>query len=338
MKELNQAYFAELLVQDLSFNSSQFPAPLTGLDAHVIMNGKKANLDQFELEMGNSNLSITGFLSDLPAIIHHESIPVAAHLEIKSDRLDLAELTNYSAMDSTGVDEQIKDLSLSFSFNALGNAFTEFHHLPKGEFYIDNLYANLEHYPHTLHDFHADVLVDEDDLQIVDFKGGIDESDFHFNGLIHDYSFWMQNNLNGDVNLDITLQSNMLKLEDLLAYKGENYLPKDYRHEEIKGLDMHLQSRMHYSNSNLSSIDITMDKLAGKMQIHPLKFEEFSGQFHLEDEHLMIQKLHGKLGKTIFDMEMNYYLGKDESIKKRDNAFSLKSDFIDFDALNELQS
>lgn len=333
LENLNQAYFAELLIRDLSFNSTEFPAPLADLDAHLIMNGKKADLDKFDLKMGNSNLSITGLLSDLPAIIHHSNTPVNAHLELKSTMLDITELT-YSAIDSTGIDEQIENLRLAFSFNALGDAFTEFQHLPKGEFFIDNLYADLKHYPHTLHDFHADILVQEDDMQVVDFKGIIDASDFHFNGHIHDYSFWMQEKLNGDVDLDVTLKSDKLKLEDLLAYGGENYIPNDYQHEEIKGLDVHLQSRMHYTDSELISVDLQLDKLVGKMHIHPLALEEFSGRFHMEDEHLMIQNLHGKMGKTVFDMAMNYYLGEDEKIKKRDNSFVLKSDFIDFDAIS----
>ena len=69
---------------------------------------------------------------------------------------------------------------------------------------MDSLHAQLKHYPHELHDFHADILIDEHDLKIVDFTGHIDQSDFHFDGLVHDYEFWMQPELNGDVDLDIS--------------------------------------------------------------------------------------------------------------------------------------
>lgn len=334
LNELNQAYFAELNIKDLSFNSEDLPAPLADLDVHLEMNGKKADLDKFNLKMGQSNLAISGFLSDLPAIVHHTPTPVSAHLEITSKVLDIAELTHFSPTDSTGTDERIENLSLAFSFNALGNAFTEFKHLPKGEFFIDNLYADLKHYPHTLHDFHADVLVKDDDLKIVDFTGFIDQSDFHFNGLIHDYSFWMQDQLNGDVDVDITLKADMLKFENLFTYQGQNYVPKDYQHEQIKGLEFNINSSMHYTSSELKSVDFRIENLEGKMLLHSLKFEEFSGRFHLENEHLNVEKFHGKMGLTIFDINMNYYLGKDDAIRKKDNAFSLKSDFIDFDALS----
>lgn len=334
LEDLNQAYYAELNVRDLAFDSEDLPVPLADLDVHLIMKGKKALLDQFNLKMGVSDLSITGYLSDLPAIVHHTKTPVNAHLEIKSEAIDVAELTEYSESDSTGVDEQIEDLSLAFSFNALGNAFTEFKHLPRGEFFIDDLYADLKHYPHTLHDFHADVIVKDEDLKIIDFTGLIDDSDFHFNGLIHDYSFWMEEALHGDVNLDITLKSDLLRLEDLFSYQGESFVPKDYRHEEIEGLEIHMQTSMLYEQDSLYSIDVQLDKLAGKMHVHPLAFEDFSGKFHYGEDHIMVEKFVGTMGRTSFLMNMNYYLGEDSLARKRDNIFNLSSDFIDFDALS----
>ncbi len=334
LNDLNQAYYAALKIENLAFSSKELPFPLKDLDVHLEMNGKKAEVDKFNITLGNSNLSITGSLSDLPAIVHHTKTQVSAQLEIKSNLLDIAELTNYSEADSVGVNEQIENLSLAFSFNALANAFTEFQHLPKGEFFIKDFYADLKQYPHRLHDFEAAVLVNDDDLNIVDFSGFVDASDFHFNGVIYDYSSWMQDELNGDVNFDITLKSNLLKFENFFIYQGENYVPEEYRHEEIEDLALHLESTLHYETSALRSIKVQIDKFDGKMHVHPLRFENFNGQFQYEDEHLMVENFKGKMGRTNFEIGMNYYLGDDVSIKKRDNVFSLTSDFIDFDALS----
>ncbi len=265
--------------------------------------------------------------------MHHTSIPVEAHLEITSDVFDIAELTGFSAKDSTGVDERIEDLSVGFSFESSARNFTESKYLPVGEFFIDSLHAQLKHYPHELHDFHADILVDERDLRIVDFTGYIDASDFHFNGLVHEYEFWMQKELNGDVDLDITLTSDALHLEDVFSYQGENYVPEDYRHEEFDQLVLHLNSSMHYKESALHSVDLDLDKLNAKMKIHPMRLEDFNGRIHYEDDHLVIEKLHGKMGRTVFNVDMNYYLGEDETIKKRDNHLGLKTNYIDSDQL-----
>ncbi|WP_298545881.1 AsmA-like C-terminal region-containing protein [uncultured Aquimarina sp.] len=335
LEKLNQAYFTELIIKDLSLVAKELPAPLHDLNVHLVMNGKEATLNQFEMLMGNSDLSVSGFLSDLPAIVHHTNIPVDVHLDIASKYLDVAELTSFSKQDTikTGFDEQIKELSLGLSFKASAKDFTESKYLPKGEFFIDSLYADLKHYPHKLHDFHADVLIDDKDLEIVDFTGYIDDSDFHLDGLIHEYAFWMQPKLNGDVDLDINLTSNKLRLEDVFSYKGENYVPKEYRHETFDDLALHVASSMHYKDSALHSIDLALDKLDTKMKLHPLRFHDFKGNIHYEDEHIVIKDFHGEIGTTNFNFDLNYYLGDDQQIKKRDNYFALKANYIDFDAL-----
>lgn len=335
LQKLNQAYFAELNIKDLSLEAKELPAPLHDLNVQLVMNGKEANLNQFELLIGESDLSISGFLSDLPAIVHHTDIPVDVHLDISSKNLDIAQLTRFSNQDSikTGFDEQIKKLSMGFSFKASAKDFTESKYLPKGEFFIDSLYADLKHYPHKLHDFHADVLIDDEDLKIVDFTGYIDDSDFHLDGLIHDYAFWMQPELNGDVDLDINLTSKKLKLEDIFSYKGENYVPEEYRHEEFDELALHFASSMHYKDSALHSIDLTLDKLDTKMKLHPLRFDNFRGNIHYEDEHIVIKDFHGEIGTTNFNFDLNYYIGEDQKIQKRDNYLAVKANYIDFDAL-----
>ncbi|MEP3207212.1 MAG: AsmA-like C-terminal region-containing protein [Gilvibacter sp.] len=335
LQKLNQAYYAELKVENVSLAAKQLPIPIDQLNVNLVMNGKEATLNQFKLLMGESDLSISGTLSDLPAIVHHTNIPVKAHLDITSNYLDIAQLTAFSVQDSvqTGFDEQIKDLSLGLSFEASAKDFTESEYLPKGEFFIDSLYAELKHYPHKLHDFHADVLIDDVDLKVVDFTGYIDDSDFHFDGLIHDYAFWMQPELNGDVDLDINLASDKLRLEDVFSYKGENYVPKEYRHEIFDNLTLHFTSSMHYRDSTLHSIDLALDKLDTKMEVHPQRLHDFRGSIHYEDDHIVIKDFHGEIGTTNFNFDLNYYLGENQQIKKRDNYLNVRANYIDYDAL-----
>ncbi|MEM0932093.1 MAG: AsmA-like C-terminal region-containing protein, partial [Bacteroidota bacterium] len=335
LQQLNQAYYAALKVENLHLEAKELPVPLDSLNVNLLMNGKKAILKQFDMLMGNSAISIRGFLSDLPAIVHHTDTPVEAHLDITSKFLDIAELTGFSVQDSIqmGYDEQVENLSLGLSFVASAKDFTESAYLPKGEFFIDSLNAELKHYPHRLHDFHADVLIDDKDIQVVDFTGFIDDSDFHFDGLVHDYAFWMRPERNGDVALDFNLNSKKLRLEDVFSYKGENYVPEEYRHELFDELALHFTSKMHYKDSSLHSIDIALDKLDTKMELHPQRFHDFRGNIRYEDDHLVINDFHGEIGSTNFNLDINYYVGKDQAIKKRDNYLAIQADYIDYDAL-----
>ncbi|WP_350285787.1 AsmA-like C-terminal region-containing protein [uncultured Croceitalea sp.] len=335
LQQLNQAYYAALKVENLHLEADGLPVPVDSLNVDLQMNGKAATLKQFELLMGNSDIAINGFLSDLPSIVHHTNIPVAAHLDITSNYLDIAELTGFTAQDTTqtGFDEQVKNLSLGLSFVGAAKDFTEAEHLPKGEFFIDSLYAELKHYPHRLHDFHADILIDDKDLKIADFTGHIDDSDFHFDGLVHDYAFLMQPERNGTIALDVNLTSKKLRLEDVFAYKGENYVPEEYRHEIFDDLALHFTSKMQYTDASLQSVAIALDKLNTKMELHPQRFHDFKGNIRYGDDHITINDFHGEIGSTSFNIDLNYYLGEDESVKTRDNYLAVTADYIDYDAL-----
>ncbi|MDC3388306.1 AsmA-like C-terminal region-containing protein [Flavobacteriaceae bacterium] len=337
LNQINQAYLIELLVKDLSITSNDLPAPLKDLNMHMEMDNKGARINYFNMLMGKSDVSISGFVSDLPAIIHHTDKPIEVHLDIKSNLIDLAELTRFSEKDNKQVDEQVTDLRLGLSFKSIAKDLTEFKNLPKGEFLIDSLHAQLKHYPHELHDFHSDILIDDKDLNIVDFTGNIDDSDFHLDGLIHDYGFWMKKELKGNVDLDINFTSKQLKLKDVFSYNAKNYVPKDYRHEKFENLVLHMNSNMYYKDSSMQTIDINLDRLETKMGVHPLRFKNFNGKVHYEDKQIVIEDFHGEIGKTNFTIDLNYYLGEDKAIKKRDNYLGLKSNYIDFDELNNFK-
>lgn len=335
LQKLNQAYYAALEIENLHLEAENLPVSLDSLNVHLLMNGKEATLKQFDLLMGNSDVSISGFLSDLPSIVHHTNNTVETHLDITSKHLNIAELTSFFAKDTTRTtfEEEVDNLSLGFSFVGSAKDFTESEYLPKGEFFIDSLYADLKHYPHRLHDFHADVLIDDKDIKIVDFKGYIDDSDFHYDGLVHDYAFWMQPERNGDVVLDVNLNSKKLRLEDVFSYKGENYVPEEYRHEIFDDLALHFTSKMHYSDSSLQYVDLDLDLLDTKMELHPQRFHDFKGNIRYEDQSIKINDLHGEIGSTTFNVNLNYYLGEENSIKMPDNFLEVSADYIDYDAL-----
>lgn len=329
IEELNEKYSMHLKLDDVSFVTDYYPLPIKNLNASTSLDGHSALIDHISIKIGNSDLTIRGLVDDLPAIIHHTDKPVDTKLSISSNFLDLFELTG---SDSSAIDEQIQYLSLNMDFKASAKSFTESKYLPQGEFFIENFYAKLKHYPHTLHDFHADIFIDEQDLRIVDLKGMIDKSDFLFTGKLEHYEKWLDEDPGGDSKIEFNFNSNQLKLESLLSYKGENYVPEEYRHEELDNLSFHGFTFLHY-NHKLESIDLNIDHFKAKMKIHPLRFENFNGRIHYEDDHIVIENFEGKMGKSQFSTNLNYYLGTDVSIRKRDNHFSLVASHLDLDQL-----
>jgi len=331
IEKLKESYFTELKVTNLSFKSDKFHLPLNKINIDATLVGHVATIRQFDVSVGKSDVSIRGTISDLPAIIHHSKDNVIASLIIKSTYLDIHELTSGNK-EKKGVDEQIENLSMAVSFKSSANSFTESPNLPVGEFFIDNLYAKMKHYPHTLHDFHADLFVDSSDFRIIDFTGMVDKSDFHFNGKLHKYDLWFMDISRGDTKMEFDLTSKHLLLENIFSYKGENYVPEDYRHEELKDLRLHGQLALHFKDS-LKSADLYIEQFTTQAKVHKYKIEKFKGQVHFENEHLMVKDFSGKIGKSVFEIDLNYYFGKDEATKKRDNHFGIVANHLDFDEL-----
>ena len=330
VSKLNESYEMKIGLKNVHFASDQLDLPIKNFNFLTEVHGHKATVKIFDLLYGKSDLEVIGTIDDLPAILHHTDKEVDTRLKISSKYLDIYEITGGEK--KNGFDEQIENLEMDFDFKASARSFTESKHLPKGEFFIENMYAKLKHYPHTLHDFHADIFVEEEDLRVVDFKGMIDKSDFLFTGKLEHYEKWLDEHPGGDSKIEFNLASNMLQLESLFSYKGENHVPEEYRHEEFDNLKIHGFTYLHYDDG-LKSMDLNLDKFDGKMKVHPLKFENFNGRVHYEDKHLVVEDFHGKLGKSVFKTTLHYYLGDNEKIKKRDNHFSITASRLDIDQL-----
>lgn len=329
IEKLNESYYTELHVADLQFKIPGYKERIENINIDAHMDGHKAMLDRFHLDVGHSSINIDGIISDLPALIHHTSIPVEAHLNIASDEINITELT--AAKGEKVVKEVISDMEMKLTFNSSAKAMTESPHLPIGEFFIDDFHADLSTYPHRFHDFHADILIDSTDLSVVDFSGMLDKTDFHFTGKVETYPMWFQDSLEGDTRIEYDLTSKHFGLEDIFSYQGENYVPEDYRHEEVTNAKIHGDVKLHFRDHKLVTTDIMLTELAGKMKMHPLRFSNFKGRVHIEDEHLTMEEFGGAIGRSSFETDLSYYFGSKKG--KKEDFLEFKSPYLDFDKL-----
>jgi hypothetical protein len=327
IERLNESYFTELMVENLKFNSSESPVPLRDLDLKATLKGHVAKIEKLNIKAGTSDIHVVGDVSDLPAILHHTNDQVACHLKIRSQKLNVSELTRDKGGKSA-VEEEIEELKMELAFKSSARSFTESPNLPIGEFFVDNLYAKMKYYPHTLHNFHADVFVDDRNFRVIDFSGILDKSDFHFSGKLENYDLWFEEKLQGDTNLEFDLTSNRLKFADIFVYKGENYVPEEYRHEEIKGLKLHGNTALHFKDG-LKSTDLYLSTFEGNFKIHPLRFEKFNGRIHFEDGLVKVDKFGGKMGRSQFVADLQYHLEN----KSAQNHFKLSASRLDLDEL-----
>ena len=113
ISKLNESYETKLKVENLKFQYGDYSIPINDLDLFAEMKGHEAVIEYCNLQIGSSDIKLNGKISDLPAIIHHTNKLVDTRLNIKSDLLNLYEL---SGNDSTALNEQIKNLKLNLVF------------------------------------------------------------------------------------------------------------------------------------------------------------------------------------------------------------------------------
>lgn len=326
LNKLNESYFTQIHIKDLSFRSEDLPVPVENLNLLASIDGNRAAIDTLHLTAGSSDIRLSGSIGDLPSIIHHTDTPVDVNLAVKADTIDLRSLTRMDSMEVL-VDEVITNFSTKLSFKASAKAFTESPHLPVGEFFVDELTADLLKYPHTLHDFTADILIDSSDFRVIDFSGMLDESDFHFDGVLTHYDLWFEDVPRGDTRIDFSITSSLLRLEDIFVYGGENHVPEDYRHEEFSGLKVEAYLEMHY-DSVLSSTDLYIEDVITRMKVHPLVFRDITGRLHLEDQLLTVEGLGGSLGNSRIEVDYLANLDLDTT-----SWLDIRAERLDFDQL-----
>jgi hypothetical protein len=261
--------------------------------------------------------------------MHAKNTPVTCDLNIESKKINLNELA--SKQGGKEIDETIDNFQLNLKFNALGQELRTFKYLPKGEFFVRNFYAKFKHYPHTIHDFYADIIIDDKDFRIIDFKGILDQSDFHFNGNLRNYDQFFETELNKNINIEFDMNSRKLIFENLLTYKGENMIPKEYRHEEIDDLLFHGKSSIHFNEGQFESIDFYLSNFTGKMKIHPLKFENFKTHLIINKELISFDQFTGNIGKSNFNINFQHFWKNQTNGKL--NLLTLKSDYLDIDEI-----
>lgn len=333
LNKLDQAYHANLKVNNLSFESPDFHLPIRKIDVEAETSGENFVIHKIDAKIGNSDLLISGSLSNIIDLVHHTDQQVVLEIFLKSELLDLEDLTKSKRNPEQFIDDKIKNFNTHFTFSGSAKDLTEFNYLPQGRFILDDLNATFQNYPHRLHDFDVDITIDDEDIRVHKFHGEIDDSDIDLYASMSNFVMFLKDDTSGTTQIKYRLESNKLILKDLLTYNGENFLPDDYRDEVFEKMVLNGTVQLSFFQNELKSTEINLDKLQGKMRLHPLKFERFSGKVKLENEQLVIQSLKGKLGNSEFSTYLKYYLGKEPKRKKYDNYLKFSAPRLDIDQL-----
>jgi len=332
-EHFNKSYYSELDVKNLSFNLPDYHLKFDSIDVRASMDGNHANIDVFFINIGNSDITIRGEIDDLPAIIHQSGNPVTADLFLFASLLDIRELTSNDTLNTPPIDESIENLRLELAFTTTPKQLLHFENLPEGDFFIKNFYGKFRNYAHTFRKFNAHVIVGKEDLDVLEFNGGIDDNGFEYFGKIYNYPMLLADTIRGDMDIDFGIKSPLIRLNDLFAVGNENYIPPDYRNEEISDMEIFGNASLTFQDSLISS-KLYFDQLGAGLKIHDIQLEDFHGKLRMLPDVFVLDDMTGTIGNTTFTSSMDYYLGENDSIRKAVNRISIDASHVDFDQLS----
>jgi hypothetical protein len=335
---------SRLILKDVRYQSTFYPNLIT-LNGEVdIVNGSLV-LKEFFAKVGKSDFEMKGEISNLATFLHGKDADMSINLEGKSNFISFKELLSFDKKLATEQDEEITDLRYNLAFKTNSKYLKGYHGIPKGEFFVNNLYLKLKNYRHHIHDWHIDLLIDEDKILVKKFEGEVDKSDFHLEGFLnHYYALTDEDKHNEPFELQIALKSKHLRFDDLFTYKGINYIPKEYQHEVIDNFLVDATLRMPAKNALngnfFDDMQLNLRRIDGIFEVHHYGLREVGGDFIAKNAAWSIRNFHGRMGKSDFkidaDIENIHKLMASDFKGKKTVVF--QSNRLDLDELLALSS
>jgi len=334
MGKLTEGIQSELTVKDLTFRVPSYPYMIEHLDLHADMRNGFVKLDSLSCNVGNSDFHISGSLSDLPALFHHQEKPVQLTFNARSNKMILKELMAFDSTKSNKAKEEIYGFNVGLSMETSVNELLHPKPLPRGKFKLENLYAAFKYYPHAFHDFGAELTINDTAVLLRNFAGRIDSSDLHFSGRVTNYALWFDKMKRGRTQLAFDLKSQHLAMKDLLGRRSRQYVPQDYQKEVGSNIWLRSKWDLRY-DSVFKFANIKIANISGELKNHAFRLDSISGNVKFgTDNFIKIDTLKGKIGNSDFNLSMRLYTGKDTARMKKANYLQFASRFLDADQLS----
>jgi hypothetical protein len=324
---------SELTVSNLSFRIPSYPYNIDHLDMHANMKDGFLRLDTLSFRIGNSDFHMSGSLSDLPALFHHQEKPVQLSLNAGSDKLILKELLSFDSTRSRKTSEEIYGFHVGLTLETSVNELLHPKPLPRGKFNLNNLSVAFKKYPHTFRDFGAEITINDTSLLLRNLNGRVDSSDLRFSGRVNNYALWFDKVKKGRTLIAFDLKSQRLALKEFLGRRSIKYIPKDYREEIFSNVWLRSKIELKY-DSVFRFANIKIANISGECTKHPYQLDSIHGNIKFgADNFIKIDTLQGKIGRSDFNISMRLYTGKDTAKRNKENYLQFSSRFLD---VNEL--
>jgi AsmA-like C-terminal region len=333
LRKLKEGVQSRLIVENLSFVIPGHPLPVKNLNLQAEMRNGSITLDSASLKLGNSDLHVSGSLSDIQAFLRNHKKAVSLKLNARSKNLLLKDVFAYDTALQNKMTEEISAFKLGLEVKTTVEQLLNPAPLPKGQFDLKILNATLKNYKHSFKEISAELTVNDTLVRLKNLKGMVDNSDFEFSGRVTNYQLWFQDVMKGKTQIAFDFKSKRFALDDILGRGTRKFVPRGYRHEEANDvwlrtkIDLRYDTVFRFAKAHIANA-------TGFIKNHNFLMKEISGTVKYGANRIFVlDTLKGTIGKSDFDITMRLFNGADKTIKKRTNYFYLKSNFLDVDEL-----
>jgi hypothetical protein len=334
LNKLKEGVQSKLSVEDLSFRIPGYPHPVREMNIHAEMRDGRVTLDSASLKIGDSDLKLSGSISDVRTFLRDRDKKINLVLNAGSKQMILSELLSYDTALSRKLKEEIREFNINLMLETTAQQLLNPSPLPKGQFEVKNLRASFKTYPHTLKNLGATITINDTLLRLRDLTGMIDSSDINFRGRVINYHLWFDNLKKGNTQIAFDFKSNRFAIRDILGVQIRKYIPRGYRREELANVWLRAKIDLKY-DSIFRFAKARITNITAELKNHKLKLKDISGGFKYGSKVLILDTLRGKVGNSDFDISLRYYFkGIDRYNNKIANTLKFSSKFLDADEIS----
>jgi len=319
--------------------SCQLPGrKINNLNGRLWLKGRELGLDNFEIQTDSMSVLLNARTSNVVTALLGYNEAVAGDLQLSSAALSLAEITG----DTTYLEEPwgiIKGLDLKCSFSSGEHLLSSLgekgipDHL---RLTVQNLSGEIRG-TEPLKNFSGELKLEGENIFLERFKGDIGTTSLGLTAGIENFTSLYDGDTLHPVIVNINMNSDCIFAKDVLCYDGEFMLPQSYIKDRFDRFS--LSANLVFPEGTFADSIIDPDFSVALRDIHfnwsayPYEVSELNLDARRNRDHLAVERLEGKIGKSQIRLEGFVDNFLDSLTTSMKGEFTLSSEVIDLDEI-----
>jgi hypothetical protein len=278
-------------------------------------------------------------MSNVSALLHHQSAPVDVRLHGESRTLNMAELLalNGRAVDTPWARDTISGLEFDVDLHTTVDALERARYLPSAAVDIRHLAFRTAKYPHALDDVRGRISVSDERFQLDDLSFTLGRNDVHASMRVDNFGALLDSNRRETVTHRTALRSAYFNAKELLVYDGKSFINDSIDEEVIRDLVLEGSGTVHsntftnkgfISNTHIDRFTVRVNDLPPLKELDGRVLTDTSGCVTLQGLKLAM----GRSDLTA-DLHLRHFL--DDDLVNKHIEGRVRATNIDLDELSQ---